>query len=98
MQLAIDVMFSNAIPVLLFFVSRTPFWMFCNASVEHDGWNLLILLRRKFRSEKNVSSSSSFWPGDLYKQFKKHLSLSNVISATICSWRSDKSVLVIMGK
>ena len=36
--------------------------------------------------------------GHLYKQVKKHLSLSTVISATIHSWRSDKSVLLITGK
>ena len=65
---------------------------------EHDSWNLLILLRRKVRSEQNVSSSSSFWLGDLYKQVKKHFSLSTVISATIHSWRSDKSVVLITGK
>ena len=65
---------------------------------EHGGWNLLILLRGKVRSEQNISSSSSFWLGELYKQVQKHLSLSTVISATIHSWRSDKSVLPITSK
>ena len=57
------------------FLSKSP------TIVEDDGWNLCILPGRKFKSEQNVSSSSSFWLS-IWQCITKKLGVLLLISET----------------
>ena len=86
---AFDVILSNGLTVLIFLSEELLFESFSLKSRTKIklGWNLLILLRWKFKSKQNLSSSSSFWLGNRHKQVKNYFIFPIVISVTKHWWR-----------